>query len=426
VRFVVLDEADEMLAMGFVDAMDAILARVPAERQVALFSATMAPAIKRIAQAHLRTPREITIRGRTSTAANTRQRYWLVSGLHKLDALTRILEVLTFDGMLVFARTKLATVELAERLEARGFAAAALNGDMQQAERERTIAQLKNGQIDILVATDVAARGLDVERISHVVNFDVPYDTESYIHRIGRTGRAGRSGEAILFIAPRERNMLQLIERATRQPIEQMDLPTIADVNATRVAKFKRRVTELMEQGVADVYRAIVDELVRDAGAELSDVAAALAALAQGKTPLLIGELARHEAPHESRDSRGARQPRESREPETRDSRRPRSGRFAPQDSYRLEVGRLHGVLAGNIVGAIANEAGLDGSEINGIKVREDHTLVRLPTGMPPEVLERLARVKVRGRPLAISRIESRPGPPRAKSKPGHARRDRR
>jgi len=414
VRFVVLDEADEMLAMGFVDAMDAILAKVPAERQVALFSATMASAIRRIAQAHLRTPREITIRGRTSTAANTRQRYWLVSGLHKLDALTRILEVLSFDGMLVFARTKLATVELAERLEARGFAAAALNGDMQQAERERMIAQLKSGQIDILVATDVAARGLDVERISHVVNFDVPYDTESYIHRIGRTGRAGRSGEAILFIAPRERNMLQLIERATRQPIEQMDLPTIADVNATRVAKFKRRVAALMEQGVADIYRGVVDELVRDTGAELGDVAAALASLAQGKTPLLVGE-------REGRAEHAAHPDRAERAPQESPTRRPRSGRFAPQDTYRLEVGRLHGVQAGNIVGAIANEAGLDGSEINGIKVREDHTLVRLPEGMPPEVLARLGRVKVRGRPLAISRLETREAPARGHHKTGRA-----
>ena len=422
VRFVVLDEADEMLAMGFIEAMDAILAKVPPDRQVALFSATMAPAIKRIAQTHLRTPREIIIRGRTTTAANTRQRYWLVSGLHKLDALTRLLEVLTFDGMLVFARTKLATAELAERLEARGFAAAALNGDMQQAERERTIAQLKAGQIDILVATDVAARGLDVERISHVVNFDVPYDTESYIHRIGRTGRAGRSGEAILFIAPRERNMLQLIERATRQPIEQMDLPTIADVNATRVAKFKRRITSLMEQGVPDVYRAVVDELVHDSGAEIGDIAAALAALAQGKTPLLIGDKPeRTEAREpEARGARGAERDRAA-----RDERRPRSGRFAPQDTYRLEVGRLHGVQTGNIVGAIANEAGLDGSEINGIKVREDHTLVRLPTGMPAEILKRLARVQVRGRPLAISLLQERQAPPRHTSKSSGAKRAR-
>jgi ATP-dependent RNA helicase DeaD len=426
VRYVVLDEADEMLAMGFVEAMDSILGKIPAERQVALFSATMAPAIKRIAQAHLRSPREITIRGRTSTAANTRQRYWLVSGLHKLDALTRILEVLSFDAMLVFARTKLATVELAERLQARGFAAAALNGDMQQAERERMIAQLKGGQIDILVATDVAARGLDVERISHVINFDVPYDTESYIHRIGRTGRAGRNGEAILFIAPRERNMLHLIERATRQPIEPMDLPTIADVNATRIAKFKQRVTELLQQGVADVYRGVVDELVRDAGLELADVAAALASLAQGKAPLLMGERPERETRAEQGDKAGrSEHAGRAERTSSRDSaphesatRRPRSGRFAPQDTYRLEVGRLHGVQAGNIVGAIANEAGLDGSEINGIKVREDHTLVRLPEGMPSEVLARLGKVKIRGRPLAISLLAPRSAPARGHHKP--------
>jgi ATP-dependent RNA helicase DeaD len=374
----------------------------------------MAPAIKRIAQRHLREPREITIRGKTSTGTLTRQRYWLVSGLHKLDALTRILEVMSFDAMLVFARTKLATVELAERLEARGFAAAALNGDMQQAERERTVAQLKAGKIDILVATDVAARGLDVERISHVINFDVPHDTESYIHRIGRTGRAGRSGEAILFIAPRERGMLHLIERATRQPIEQMDLPTIADVNATRVAKFKQRVAATLEQGFPDVYRGVVEELAHETGAAMTEVAAALATLAQGKAPLLLSDRPERQesrAP-EGKANRGAAHERDATEEA---ARRPRSGRFAPQDTYRLEVGRLHGVQAGNIVGALANEAGLDGSEINGIKVREDHTLVRLPTGMPPEILKRLAAVQVRGRPLAITLLEQQSAPPKRK-----------
>jgi len=426
IRYVVLDEADEMLAMGFVDAIEAILSKVPAERQVALFSATMAPPIKRIAQRHLREPAEINIRGKTTTAANIRQRYWLVSGLHKLDALTRILEVEPFDAMLVFARTKLATIELAERLEARGFAAAALNGDMQQSERERTIAQLKAGQIDILVATDVAARGLDVERIGHVVNFDVPYDTESYVHRIGRTGRAGRSGEAILFIAPRERNMLRLIERATRQPIEPMNLPTIADVNATRVTKFKQKVIAAVERGTAGNYRVIVEELVQETGADVLDVAAALATLAQGKSPLLLGDHREQsklirgddggaEAPLSSeREGRAERHaPRGERPPrDAGGERRPRSGRFAPQEMYRLDVGAKHGVQAGNIVGAIANEAGLDGSEINGIKVRDDHTLVRLPAGMPPEVLQRLSKVRVRGRPLAITRLEGR-GPPR-------------
>jgi ATP-dependent RNA helicase DeaD len=429
IRFIVLDEADEMLAMGFVDAMDTILGKAPAERQVALFSATMAAPIHRIAKRHLREPREITIRGRTTTAANINQRYWLVSGLHKLDALTRILEVMPFDGMLVFARTKLATTELAERLGARGFAAAALNGDMQQSERERTVAMLKSGQIDILVATDVAARGLDVERISHVVNYDVPHDTESYIHRIGRTGRAGRSGEAILFIASRERNMLRLIERATRQPIEQMDLPSIADVNATRVDKFKRRVAAVLERGVPDVYRGVVEELVRDTGAQLADIGAALASLAQGKSPLLMGEAeaarsnetehrsaSKHHSKHEPRHE--PRQERESRATSAGNTSapRPRSGRFAPQDTYRLEVGRVHGVQAGNIVGAIANEAGLDGAEINGLKVREDHSVVRLPAGMPEDVLQRLAAVRVRGRPLAIIRLQ---GPRTKRERPG-------
>jgi ATP-dependent RNA helicase DeaD len=258
-RFVVLDEGDEMLQMGFVDAIESILARTPAEKQVALFSATLPPAIKRIAKKHLRQPQEITIKSKTTTAANIRQRYWLVSGMHKLDALTRILEVEPFDAMLVFTRTKQATVELAERLEARGFAAAPLNGDIAQSQRERTVAALKAGKIDILVATDVAARGLDVDRIGHVVNFDVPYDTESYIHRVGRTGRAGRNGEAILFIAPRERNMLFAIERATRHPIEPMRLPTIDDVNTRRLGRFKERITAALADEQTASYRAVVE-----------------------------------------------------------------------------------------------------------------------------------------------------------------------
>ena len=239
VTALVLDEADEMLQMGFVDDIEWILEQTPANKQVALFSATLPSPIRRIAQKHLRDPAEVTIASKTSTAANIRQRYWIVSGVHKLDALTRILEAEPFDGMLIFTRTKQSTVELAERLEARGFAVAALNGDMQQKDRERTVTRLKGGQLDILVATDVAARGLDVERISHVVNYDVPYDTESYVHRIGRTGRAGRNGEAILFITPRERNMLRYIERATRSPLEPMDLPSVADVNEQRVARFR-------------------------------------------------------------------------------------------------------------------------------------------------------------------------------------------
>ncbi len=269
IRVVVLDEADEMLAMGFADAMEAILSQTPAEKQVALFSATMAPNIRRIAQTHLKNPREVVIKGKTGTAANIRQTYWMVSGLHKLDALTRIVETADFDGMLVFVRTKQSTVDLAERLQARGFAAAALNGDFQQSVREKTVEQLKNGKIDILVATDVAARGLDVKRITHVVNFDVPYDTESYVHRIGRTGRAGRSGEAILFVAPRERNLLRLIERHTRQTIEPLSLPTVDDVNTRRLAKFKARIGEALAASPTDFFRKAVQEVAVETGADL-------------------------------------------------------------------------------------------------------------------------------------------------------------
>lgn len=419
VRFVVLDEADEMLQMGFVDAIESILSQAPKERQVALFCATMAPQIKRIAQRHLRTPQEIMIKSKTTTAADIRQRYWVVSGMHKLDALTRILEVESFDAMLVFVRTKQSTVELAEKLQARGFAAAALNGDLQQSQRERTVAQLKAGQIDILVATDVAARGLDVERIGHVVNFDVPYDTESYVHRIGRTGRAGRSGEAILFIAPRERNMLHAIERATRQPIETMTLPTVDDVNTKRVAKFKERIAAALTSEAATTYRAVIEEFAHETGVDIVDVAAALAQLAQGKTPLLLN--AKRVAAEEERTQEAERAQDNARPA----ARRGRASRFDPQEMYRLEVGSTHGVQPGNIVGAIANEARLDGSQINGIDIRGDHSFVRLPEDMPPAVLARLQRVRVKGQLLSISRVERRPPPHKAARRAERARKDR-
>src|SRR3954452_20142376 len=262
--FLALDEADEMLQMGFIDDIEWILEQSPATRQIALFSATVPAAIRRIAQRHLREPKEITIRSKTSTAPNIRQRYWLVSGMHKLDALTRILEVETFDAMLVFVRTKLETVELSERLEARGFEAAPLNGDIPQQQRERTIAALKSGKVDIVVATDVAARGLDVERISHVVNYDVPYDSESYIHRIGRTGRAGRSGEAILFITPREKNLLMAIERSTRQPISMLELPSIQAVNDVRIARFKDQITETLATGELELFQSLIEDYERE------------------------------------------------------------------------------------------------------------------------------------------------------------------
>jgi ATP-dependent RNA helicase DeaD len=404
VRFAVLDEADEMLQMGFVDAIDQILGLVPAERQVALFSATLPAPIRRIAQKHLRSPEEVTIRSRTATATNIRQRYWLVSGMHKLDALTRILEVESFDAMLVFARTKQATVELVEKLEARGFAAAALNGDILQAQRERTVAALKTGKIDIVVATDVAARGLDVERITHVINFDVPYDSESYVHRIGRTGRAGRSGEAILFIAPRERNMLRIIERATRQAIEPMSLPTVEDVNLRRAAKFKDEITAAMATQAAEPYRAVLEDYLRETGADLLDVATALAALARGGQSLLVTR--RRDAATEVLTET----PEASGSPHETGPRQPKRHRpsDAPQATYRLEVGRLHGVQPANIGGALAHEGDLHGSEINGLDIREDHTLVRLPADIPTGTLARLRKVRVRGQPLEIRRFKGR------------------
>jgi ATP-dependent RNA helicase DeaD len=448
----VLDEADEMLAMGFVDAVESILEQTPPQRQVALFSATMAAPIRRIAAKHLRSPIEVTIKSKTSTATNIRQRYWMVSGMHKLDALTRILEAEDFDGMLVFTRTKQATVELAEKLEARGFAAAPLNGDIPQPQRERTVARLKAGQIDILVATDVAARGLDVERIGHVVNYDVPYDTESYVHRVGRTGRAGRKGEAILFIAPRERNMLRAIERATRQVIEPMNLPTVDAVNSFRIAKFKQRVIETVAESDAKELRAVVEQLEAESGLPLIDIAAALAALAQGATPLLLGGKAdrggeargghppgiatrdggppraqvldRPPAPERSRPSELPRsaehRPKPDRSPPAETARTPRSKAAGSlMETFRIEVGSAHGIRPSNVVGAIANEAGIEGVHIGRVDIRDDHSFVDLPEGMPKQVFKLLQKVLVSGRELRISKVDEKPPkPPRGPAGP--------
>ncbi len=427
----VLDEADEMLRMGFVDAVESILEQTPPKRQVALFSATMPAPIRRIASKHLHSPTEVTIKSKTSTATNIRQRYWMVSGMHKLDALTRILEAEPFDGMLVFTRTKQATVELAEKLEARGFAAAPLNGDIPQPQRERTVARLKAGQIDIVVATDVAARGLDVERVGHVVNYDVPYDTESYVHRIGRTGRAGRKGEAILFVAPRERNMLRAIERATRQVIEPMNLPTVDAVNALRISKFKVRVTETIAKGEATVLRGVVEQLEAETGLPLIDIAAALASMSQGTTPLLLaGNSERaaetHPPAERERPTERARTPERERERPSERERSPERAATAAapaertrapgaksaagqMETFRIEVGSVHGIKPGNIVGAIANESGIEGVHIGRVDIREDHSYVDLPEGMPKEIFKDLQTVRVVGRELRISRVSEKP-----------------
>jgi ATP-dependent RNA helicase DeaD len=398
--YLILDEADEMLRMGFIDDVEWILGETPKTRQVALFSATLPAEIRRIARTHMRSPVEVTIKSKTTTAANIRQRYWLVSGVHKLDALTRILEAEPFDGMLVFTRTKQATVELAERLEARGFAAAPLNGDIPQRDRERTIARLKSGQIDIVVATDVAARGLDVERIGHVVNYDMPNDTESYIHRIGRTGRMGRSGEAILFIAPRERNLLKIIERATRQPIEPMELPTIEDVNDQRVARFKQRITDARAAADTNQFRALIEQYEREHNVPIIEIAAALAAIAQGDTPLLLDVKAKRT---ETTPAVSA-EPRVSGAGGGRYERKPRKPADDDVGTFRIEVGHVHRVKPGNIVGAIANEAGLDGAHIGRIDIREDHSFIDLPAALPKEMLAALQNVRVAGQKLRLSR----------------------
>ncbi len=608
----VLDEGDEMLRMGFIDDVEWVLEQTPPERQVALFSATMPPPIRKIAERYMREPQEISIRLSTTTAATIRQRYWVVSGLHKLDALTRILETENYEGVLIFVRTKLATVELAERLDARGYSCAAISGDVAQKVREKTIEQLKDGKLDILVATDVAARGLDVERISHVINFDIPNDSEVYVHRIGRTGRAGRHGDAILFVAPREQHMLRVIERATRQPIERMDLPSTEMVNDKRIGRFMQAITDTLASAELDVFAQLVDRYQREHDVEPAAIAAALAHMVQGGQPLLIepqhrGE--RHErggrdgqrsdtrplrpegarwekhapprgergyehrpAPrdHEARPVRtendgprrfdeqrprfGAEAPphRERERPpfgnadrsprrdeagppryadnrpprrdeagpprysDTRPPRREEAGqsrfsdarpprrddaspprfnddrpprrddgsparynnerpprnvserqdgdrppRFRPaegpargdgerpprfgaergpnaaerrpfqtenrppraageegrsrlgvrtppppgMEGFRLEVGHSHGVQAGNIVGAIANEAGIDSRDIGRIQIHDDYATVDLPIGMPNEMLAHLKRVWVAGQQLQISRL---------------------
>ena len=401
-RMLVLDEADEMLRMGFIDDVEAVLKKTPENRQVALFSATMPAQIRRIAQTYLKNPEEIAIKSQTSTAENIRQRYWMVSGINKLDALTRILEAETFDGMLIFARTKLGAQELSEKLAARGMSAAAIHGDVEQKQREKMVQSLKDGRIDILVATDVAARGLDVDRISHVLNYDIPYDTESYVHRIGRTGRAGRKGEAILFVAPRERGMLGAIERATRQKIEQMNLPSVDAVNERRVAKFLDKIEGALASDDLSVFRDLVERYEREKNVPAVEIAAALARLLQGKTPLLLPQPA---MPERSFEARGADRPerpeRPKREPRERTPRDPNAPQVGMK-TYRIEVGYQHGVQPGNIVGAIANEADLESQFIGRIDIRDDFTLVDLPDGMPPELLQHMQGVRVASRPLRM------------------------
>ena len=430
----VLDEADEMLRMGFIDDVEWILEQAPDTRQMALFSATMPKQIKRIASRHLKNPIEISIEGPKKSASTIRQRFWMVSGLHKLDALTRILEVERFDAILVFVRTRTATVELAERLSARGFSTAAMNGDMAQSQREQMVDKLKSGKLDILVATDVVARGLDVDRISHVVNYDIPYDTEAYIHRIGRTGRAGRSGEAILFVTPREQRLLHSIEKATRQKIDKLELPTVEMVNNRRIADFKQSISDTLAKGQLSFLQQLIREYVNEHDVPAERVAAALAELCLRGQSLQLKE-EKHAAKSNKNKPKKDKGPRkrvntamEQRVTEAvlsgtsdapprreRPNSRPADRQRTPHtrqhsdavqmEAYRVEVGASHNVKPSNLVGAIANEAGLDSEFIGHIRINDDHSIVELPTGMPKFLLKDLKRVWVCNQRLDISRV---------------------
>ncbi|WP_432707375.1 DEAD/DEAH box helicase [Microbacterium arabinogalactanolyticum] len=400
-KYLVLDEADEMLKMGFAEDVEQILAQTPEDKQVALFSATMPATIRRLAQQYLNMPEEVAIKGKTTTNQNITQRYLVVSYAQKVDALTRILEVENFDGMIVFVRTKNETETLAEKLRARGYSAAAINGDVPQVQRERSVNQLKDGKLDILVATDVAARGLDVERISHVVNFDIPTDTESYVHRIGRTGRAGRKGDAISFITPRERYLLKHIEKATRQQPEQMQLPTTEDVNTTRLNRFDDAITAALEEaGRIEAFRDIIAHYVRHHDVPEADVAAALAVVAQGDTPLLLDPERDELSRAVERDNRP---PRERSDRPERSDRTPRERRGrGDYAAYRIEVGRRHRVEPRQIVGALANEGGLGRDDFGAIAIKPDFSIVELPVGLDASVLEKLRDTRISGRLIEI------------------------
>ena len=387
-QYLVLDEADEMLRMGFAEDVEKILEGTPDSKQVALFSATMPNSIRKIAQQYLNDPTEIRVKAKTTTSANISQRYMQVMHSHKLDAMTRVLEVENYDGIIVFVRTKKETEEVADKLKARGFAAAAINGDIPQQLRERTVDALRDGRIDILVATDVAARGLDVERISLVVNYDIPHDTESYVHRIGRTGRAGREGAAILFVTPREKYMLRQIEKATRQKVEPMHMPTAEAVNETRKQRFAQQITETIESEDLSFFREIIEDYENEHDTTAEDIAAALAVIAQQGRPFFLDEeedIARNSRPFSDDDSdRGGRKAKRARNDEG-------------MVNYKLNVGRSSRVTAGAIVGALANEGGIKGSQIGSIDIRQHFTIVGLPEDLPRDFFDRLRDTKIAG-----------------------------
>lgn len=417
--YLVLDEADEMLRMGFIDDVELILSHAPESRQTALFSATMPAQIKKISQRYLNNPKHIKIESKVTTASTIRQRYCQVAGHHKLEALTRIFEVEEFDAVIVFVRTKTATVELADKLAARGYDVEPLNGDIAQAARERTVDKLKQGKIDILVATDVVARGLDVERVSHVVNYDVPHDTESYVHRIGRTGRAGREGDAILFISHREKRLLFAIEKATNQHITSMDIPSISELNESRLGRFKKNVIAALNSDKIESYMPVIDAILKESEASPEMVMAALASVAQGDEPLLLSESDRPDV--HAQPSFKERVPRNDKRG-TKDSsreRRPSKPRGKPEPGmkrFRIEVGYVHGAKPGNIVGAIANEGNISSKNIGAIDIHDSFTFVDLPDSLPNNTKETLQKTRVAGQRLNLREWSDEP-PKRNKKK---------
>ena len=410
----VLDEADEMLRMGFAEEVDRILASTPDTKQTALFSATMPPAIRRISAQYLNAPEEVAVARQSTTSATIRQRYLQVGHQWKFEALSRILETEEHDGVIAFVRTRAGTEELAQKLTRAGFKAVAISGDVAQKQREKTVEDLKAGRVDILVATDVAARGLDVERISHVVNYDIPQDAESYVHRIGRTGRAGRQGDAVLFMTPRERFLLKQIERTTRQQVEEMAVPSVADVNAARKRRFADGITRTLERASEEelaVFGEIVAAYVDEHEAEPARVAAALGMMAQGGRPLLARE---QEIPFGGargrKDRDGGREGgRERGTGDGRGSRGPAREPAAGNATYWIAVGHQDRVRPGNIVGALANEVGLPASAIGAIDLRGNHSLVELPADLTSAQLEAEANAEINGRRLGLRKDTGRP-----------------
>ena len=418
VKSLVLDEADEMLRMGFIDDVETILSKTPDESQRALFSATMPAPIKRVADKYLGDAEQVRIKSKTQTVERIQQQYVTVKAHQKMDALTRVLEVEQFDGMIIFVRTKSSTLNIAERLEARGFSSAALNGDLTQALRERTIGKLKRGQIDVVVATDVAARGLDVERISHVINFDIPYDNESYVHRIGRTGRAGREGKAILFITPKETRLLRSIEKTTKSTIAPLTMPSNAQVSDQRIQQFTEQLSKTLETPRLDKFREMIVKYAKENDLDMADVAAALTYENQKERPL-FPKLDNIVAPRQdnsgkNRDRDGKNRERKGKDNFSKDTpRNPRAkseriirdedGNVVPMLTYRLEVGKNDSVEPSNIVGAIANEADISSQYIGQIILHDEYSTVDLPDGMPDDIFKTLKKARVRSKALNIS-----------------------